>query len=135
MMQDGDAASFALHIAPTNALLLSQFPLGWAWSAHVRHSIVLDPTTNKAIVRRWDDATYQEERSLRTENQADKLIRSIESSSRPASGTDVIDRTLEAFKLLRDAIEERHGSSLITLDNKSEVVTAFFQSTQHPTEH
>src|SRR5437660_4839673 len=61
MMQDGDAASFALHIARPDSLLSGKKPLGWAWSSNVRHAVVLDPETKTAIVRRWDDPSYAEE--------------------------------------------------------------------------
>jgi hypothetical protein len=118
MMQDGEVASFALHLASPNQLLESERPLEWAWSSHVRHAVVLDPRTKATVVRRWDDPSYKESRVIASVRDARDLIRDIERLLAPPSGQDVIDRTLRAFTLLRDAIEERGGSG-------SDVVLAF----------
>jgi hypothetical protein len=112
LMQDGDAASFALHITPSDDLRSGRQPLGWAWSSHVRHAVVLDPATSTALVRRWDEPTFSDRRPIATERDARRFIEDIEQSVRNPSVQDVIEKTLNTFALLRDAIEERGGSSL-----------------------
>src|SRR5438132_13908442 len=73
MMQDGDAASFALHVAQPSALLHSDLPLAWAWSSHVRHIVILDSATGQAVIRHWDDPDRKKERTIVAHRDAREL--------------------------------------------------------------
>jgi len=124
MMQDGDAASFALHIIkpsvnfePTPKQLL-----GWAWSSYVRHAVVINPLTSTATIRRWDEPTYEEDRIIASERDARSFIRELERLPKPVaevSGPNVIASTLRAFTLLRTAIIQDHRGT------ERDVVVAF----------
>lgn len=118
MMQDGDTASFALHIPKSNKLFTGSLPLEWAWSSDVRHVVVLDPMSKEALARRWDDPGFQLEGSLSTERKARSFLAEMETGQPPFSGPRVIDNAIKGFQVLRDAIEERHGTD-------SDVVLAF----------
>jgi hypothetical protein len=112
MMQDGDAASFACHVSPSKWLVEDVEPLGWAYSANVRHSVIFDPESAVATVRRWDDQTFKHEQPVRSDADVFRLFRVITDKSSPLSVPTVIRRTLNSFTTLRAAIEERHGTRL-----------------------
>src|ERR1700722_15755712 len=122
MMQDGGAASFALHIPKQSALLTGTQPLEWAWSAHVRHAVIIDPQTRNAVIRRWDDPAYLEDRQLTSNRVARRFIHELENLPKPiasVSGPDVITSTLQAFGELRNAIEQEYRGT------DTDVVLAF----------
>src|SRR5258707_223086 len=80
MMQVGDPASFAIHLATPDRLLTGDQPLAWAWSSNVRHAIVLDPATRETIIRRCDDPSYKDHRVVASVRDAKKIIADIERS-------------------------------------------------------
>ena len=111
MMQDGDAASFALHI-PGDTFLTPDQVLTAAWSSNVRHALVFNPVTKTAIHRRWDNPAFEDQRRLASEDDARAFVRDIESAGFLAEADGVINRTLRTFNLLRTAIEERQGEKI-----------------------
>ena len=127
MMQDGQAASFALHIeaeksAIDHPLFQSNKTLEWAWSSNVRHAVIANPATNEVIVRRWDDPAYRESRGLASARDMRNLVKSLEKPAKAnASPTvvNVISSTLYAFDLLRSAIEQDYRGT------QTDIVIAF----------
>lgn len=112
LMLDGSEGSFVLSTSAPKALTRGINPIRWAWSANVRHSVVIDATGQFATVRRWDAPQDIEERPVTNEKDARTLFKSFEESNRPPSGQSVIDRGLETFRAIRAAIERRGGSAL-----------------------
>jgi methylase of polypeptide subunit release factors len=112
MMQDGDSASFALHLTAPRAVPQKETILGWAWSSNVRHAVVIESKrdTFHAQIFRWDDPQYHDTRIIESIADAVKLVRDIERGA-PPSRPDVIKHALAMFENVRAAIEERNGNS------------------------
>jgi adenine-specific DNA-methyltransferase len=113
MMQDGDSASFALHLANSRTILPKETILGWAWSSNVRHAVIIEPARQSfhAHILRWDDPEHHDSRVIESSADAAKLVRDIERSE-PPSRPDVIKHALTLFTNVRAAIEERNGTSV-----------------------
>lgn len=116
LLQDGAKASFVFHGSNEGRLDLRDEPLSWSWSSNVRHHLIVDERYEKLILRRWDRPGDSRQYKLPTRGvAAEELLAVIEDSPAPKT-PDVIRHTLQAFRLIRDALRDRPLESLKLLN-------------------
>lgn len=116
LLQDGPRASFVFHGSNESRLDLKDDPLSWSWSSNVRHHLIVDEPYGKMILRRWDQPGDARQFKLPARGlAAEELLSLIEDSPAPKT-PDVIRHTLQAFRLIREALRDRPLESLKLLN-------------------
>ena len=102
VLLNGDRGSFEFSAAEDRDLLADDRPLAWSWSAHVRHTVIVDRQRDKLYLRRWDVPTVIRQFEPPSREQgAIELLRVLHDAE-PPQAPDVIHRVLGAFRLARD---------------------------------
>jgi adenine-specific DNA-methyltransferase len=112
LLLDGSRGSFLLSTAITPSIGSELDLLGLAWSANVRHSVVIDASEGRALVRRWDAPDDVTTWRIRGAQDAVELSRLFKRSEPEPKGHSVIDRGLKTFRDIRRAIEQESGTAL-----------------------
>ena len=101
---DGLPSSFAAYTTTTRGAEWESEILSWAWSAHLRHSLVLNTATSEAFLRRWD-SREQALRAVFPEHPADvhQLFAALGAGPAPTQ-PDVVSHLLRAFRQLRTSL-------------------------------
>ncbi|HUT02163.1 MAG TPA: N-6 DNA methylase [Phycisphaerae bacterium] len=90
-------------------MLIDPGVLSRAWSAHVRHSLLLDTSAHRAYVRRWDYPGVMREFPTPDRGaDAARIFEAMEGSQAPRS-PDVIQHVLRLFRMLRQAFRGPGG--------------------------
>jgi adenine-specific DNA-methyltransferase len=108
---DGKSASFSLSIGNADALLDLAGPVSWSWSANVRHSVIIDESRDVCLIRRWDAPSSLQEHPIPDATQATQLPQRFQCLEHPELPT-VVDRSLQAFRFVRNGIEELRGTDI-----------------------
>ena len=101
VLVDGSAASFLFSPAGNDPDLLSSLnPLNWAWSAGLRHALVVSKSAG-VVARRWDRP--REDRRFRLPRDAremEDVLMALTAAPRPR-GREVVPALVAAFRSLR----------------------------------
>jgi SAM-dependent methyltransferase len=116
LLQDGVKASFVFHGTNADRLDVRDEPLSWSWSSNIRHHLIIDEPYGKMILRRWDRPGEARQFKVPARGlAAEELLALIEESPAPKA-PDVIRHTLQAFRLIREALRDRPLESLKILN-------------------
>ena len=111
ILLDGPRGSFALSRTDDRDLLFGDLPLSWAWSAHVRHALLIDRQREQVYLRRWDSPGLIRRFRVPRGQDATDLLRVMEQSPGPRT-PDAVQRVLHLFRLLRQALPGQGDDAL-----------------------
>lgn len=111
VLLDGRHSSLTFSRGDASALLTSQRPLAWAWSANVPRSVIVDEGSAKVYGVRWDRPQDVREASAASPDKITKLLGSLETSPSEVPETSV-SRALVVFRSVRKEVREFGGTDL-----------------------
>ena len=82
---DGDASSFAHSVSDDSSLAYENEPLSWAWSANLRHSLIINERSEEMFLRRWDtpSGTVRKFRLAKNPRAASDFLELLQKSPTP----------------------------------------------------
>ncbi|MBM3476674.1 MAG: hypothetical protein FJX75_25660 [Armatimonadetes bacterium] len=117
VLLDGRDSSFAFCSTAGNASPHDPRPLEWAWSANLRHLLMVDPTQNELLLRSCDEpAHYRRFTPPPAAPDAEGLLR-VMAHRPPARDDDVVSQMLRAFRRVRSILPGRDEMSAIAAFN------------------
>ena len=118
VLLDGDASSFALSVTEDSRFTYDDDPLSWAWSANLRHSVIINERSREMFLRRWDgpSGTVRKFRLPKNPQAASGLLEILGKSPRPRPD-DVVLFVLRAFWTIRNSLASPDGLDAIKLLN------------------
>ena len=118
VLLDGEASSFALSVTDDSSLVYENDPLSWAWSANLRHSLIINQPSEEVFLRRWDGPSGAVRRFRLPKNPraAVELLGILEKSPAPAL-EDVVLFVLRAFRKIRNSLPSLDGLDAIRVLN------------------
>ena len=118
VLLDGDASSFALSVTEDSRFTYDDAPLSWAWSANLRHSVIINERSREMFLRRWDgpSGTVRKFRLPKNPQAASGLLEILGKSPRPRPD-DVVLFVLRAFWTIRNSLASPDGLDAIKLLN------------------
>jgi adenine-specific DNA-methyltransferase len=96
-MLDGRLSSFALCLAPDYGSAHETEVASWAWSANLRHVVVVCESESEVILRRWDTPEYRRFRLEHSRTAAEGVLRVL-GDAPPLRVPDVVLCVLDAFR-------------------------------------
>ena len=104
ILLDGQRGSFIFSAIDEFKLAQSDEPISWAWSADVRHALIVNSEERMMFLRRWDTpGTIRRFRLPERGQTAVEVFQEIERSPAPRS-QDVVRHVLSVFRLLRQSL-------------------------------
>lgn len=117
ILLDGQHGSFAFSAVNDMNLIQSDDLLSWAWSANVRHSLVVSDQQSMMFLRRWDVPGVIRRFRLPERGQtAIEVFEEIEKAP-PPRAPDVVRHVLSAFRLVRQALCDQDALYSVRLLN------------------
>lgn len=104
ILLDGQRGSFAFSASDNLDMVKTNDALSWAWSANVRHTLIVSQKESMMFLRRWDTPGLIRQFKLPERGQtAAEVFEEMERSPAPRS-PDVIRHVLSVFRLLRQTL-------------------------------
>ncbi len=118
VLLDGDSSSFAHSVSDDSSLAYENEPLSWAWSANLRHSLIINAQSEEMFLRRWDapSGTVRKFRLAKNPRAASDFLGLLQKSATPR-GEDVILFVLRAFRTIRNSLASVDGLDAIKVLN------------------
>ena len=118
VLLDGESTSFALSVIDDRDFAYETEPVSWAWSANVRHSLIINPQSEEMFLRRWDapSGSVRRFRLAKNPQAANDLLGILQDSHAPRL-EDVVLFVLRAFRIIRNSLASPDGLDAIRVLN------------------